>query len=132
MHRRMWCVVVSLLLSGILVGPAGVAQVADVSRVRAVATETPTARLLPAPPVEFPEHTDSNSPAVWALDEGVRRLFVFVSSAHPLRLEGPTARRLGDATPVELPTPIPGGVWMEALLPDEDALYGYYHQEADV
>lgn len=131
MRRRLRSTLISVPFAGILLGAGSTAQVPDVSRVLSARDDLPRARLLPAPPLALPEHTDSNSPSVWVLDEGARRLFVFVSAGHPQRLAGITPRRFGQATPVVLKVPIPGGVWMEAVLPDEDALYGYYHQEPD-
>jgi hypothetical protein len=79
----------------------------------------------------LPGRVDSNSPAVWLLDEGISQLRVLTSSAGVVSLSvGTEARTLGPATPVEWTTHPGHGVWMESVLVAEDGTwYGYYHNE---
>lgn len=86
----------------------------------------PTVRLHPAPRVQFPAGTDSNSPAFWAGDV----LYLFNSTGHPHRSSGPSLFDLGPAQPVAFNNTVNGGRWMEAVWPAEDGvLYGWYHHE---
>jgi hypothetical protein len=95
------------------------------------AAPTPRVALIAAPEVSLPGSVDSNSPVMWDLDEGQRRMFVMTShSGVPSVSEGKSVDRLSTATPITL-TPHPGyGVWMEAIVSDDvDTWYGYYHNE---
>ncbi len=93
----------------------------------------PTVRvsLTPAPAIALPGSVDSNSPVVWDLEDGQRRMFVMTShSGVPSVSSGPTVERLGGTSGITL-TPHPGyGVWMEAIVSDDvDTWYGFYHNE---
>jgi hypothetical protein len=95
------------------------------------AAAVPRATLTAALPVSLPGNVDSNSPLVWDLDEGQRRLFVLTShSGEPSVASGPVLERLGAPAEITL-LPHPGyGVWMEAIVTDEvDTWYGFYHNE---
>jgi hypothetical protein len=84
-----------------------------------------------APLLTLPGAVDSNSPVVWDLDNGVRRVFVLTShSGVPSMSMGTSIDRLSAATPITI-APHPGyGVWMEAVVSDEDdTWYGFYHNE---
>ena len=95
------------------------------------AAPVPRASLVTASALALPGNVDSNSPVMWDLDEGQRRLFVMTShSGVPSIATGHAVDRLGAATPITI-TPHPGyGVWMEAIVSDEvDTWYGFYHNE---
>ena len=97
----------------------------------AAAVITPRATLTAALPLALPGNVDSNSPLLWDLDEGQRRLFVMTShSGQPNLSSGASIERFGATTEVTL-LPHPGyGVWMEAVVSDEvETWYGYYHNE---
>jgi hypothetical protein len=107
---------ISLLLALALAGSASAAQDAG----------DPEALLVPAPTLEFPAETDSNSPAFWA-DE---RLHVFNSLHTPYLSEGRNVARLDDPMGVRFRGGQRGPRWMESVLQDEDGtLYGFYHLE---
>jgi hypothetical protein len=92
---------------------------------------TARAALVAAPRLVLPGTVDSNSPAVWDLEDGESRLFVMTSSAGVPRLAvGPGLGRLGPADDVTF-TSSPGhGLWMEAIVADDAGRwYGYYHNE---
>ena len=91
----------------------------------------PTARLVPASKLVLPGRVDSNNPLVWDDADGVRTLTALTSwGGAPQVARGPSLTGL---TPVGGTTfdPHPGyGVWMEAVLPDDQGRwYGYYHHE---
>jgi hypothetical protein len=97
----------------------------------AAAAAIPRATLTAALPVVLPGSVDSNSPMVWALDEGVNRLFVLTShSGEPSISKGSSVERLGGTAEISL-QPHPGyGVWMEAVVTDDAGTwYGFYHNE---
>ena len=97
----------------------------------AAAITTPRAALTAALPLTLPGNVDSNSPLVWDLDDGQRRLFVMTShSGQPNVSSGASIERFGATTEVTL-RPHPGhGVWMEAVVSDDvETWYGYYHNE---
>ena len=74
---------------------------------------------------------DSNSPMMWDLEGGQRRLFVLTShSGVPSISTGNAVDRLSAASPITI-EPHPGyGVWMEAIVSDDvDTWYGFYHNE---
>jgi hypothetical protein len=94
-------------------------------------TSIPRTSLMPASSLLLPGTVDSNSPAMWDLEDGVRKLFVFTSSDGVARLSsGMTVERLSGASDISI-LPHPGyGVWMEAIVSDEvETWYGYYHNE---
>jgi hypothetical protein len=95
------------------------------------AATSPRATLVSAPALTLPGAVDSNSPVMWDLDNGQRRLFVMTShSGVPSLSSGASLDRLSAATPVTI-SPHPGyGVWMEAIVSDDvDTWYGFYHNE---
>lgn len=95
------------------------------------ATSVPRATLVSAPIVTLPGAVDSNSPVMWDLDEGQRKMFVLTShSGVPAVSSGLELTRLASPTHISL-LPHPGyGVWMEAIVSDDvDAWYGFYHNE---
>jgi len=95
------------------------------------AAAVPRALLTAASPLLLPGSVDSNSPLVWDLHDGQRRLFALTSHSGQASVSsGPSLDRLGATTPITL-LPHPGhGVWMEAVVSDEvETWYGYYHNE---
>ena len=95
------------------------------------AAPVPRASLIPAQAISLPGAVDSNSPVMWDLEDGQRRMFVMTShSGVPAVASGSVIERLSDAAPVEI-LPHPGyGVWMEAVVSDDvETWYGYYHNE---
>lgn len=95
------------------------------------AAPVPRVELRRATPLSLPGEVDSNSPALWNLVNGRRRLFVMTSwGGRPSVASGSTLTRLGQADPVEIAPWPNGGAWMEAVVPDADGTwYGYYHLE---
>jgi hypothetical protein len=95
------------------------------------AASGPQAVLSAAPTVSLPGVVDSNSPAVWDLDGGLSKLFVLTSaSGAPSLAAGADVTRLGGAGKVTFTSHPGNGVWMEAVVADEDGTwYGYYHNE---
>jgi hypothetical protein len=92
---------------------------------------TPRATLTNAPALLLPGGVDSNSPIVWDLEDGQRRMFAFTSySGVPSMASGNDVGRLGAPTEIVI-NPHPGhGVWMEAIVTDEvGTWYGFYHNE---
>lgn len=95
------------------------------------AAPTPRASLISAPVITLPGTVDSNSPVIWDLEDGQRRMFVLTSHSGVASIaSGPSIDRLGSAAAVSL-LPHPGyGVWMEATVSDDvETWYGYYHNE---
>ena len=81
--------------------------------------------------ITLPGAVDSNSPVMWDLEDGQRKMFVLTShSGVPSRRVGTAVERLGGAAEVTL-LPHPGyGVWFEAVVSDDvETWYGYYHNE---
>jgi hypothetical protein len=95
------------------------------------APKVPSARLVRVPAITLPSLADSNSPAVWELIEGQRRLFVFTSeSGSAVRHEGSDLSRVTPLGTVEFENPPGHGTWFEAIIPDVDGTwYGFYHNE---
>ncbi|MGH9384267.1 MAG: hypothetical protein ACRD2N_08300 [Vicinamibacterales bacterium] len=94
-------------------------------------TPTAQATLVAAPLLTLPGEVDSNSPAIWDVEDGQRRLYVMTSFAGaPNIAEGPSLDRLGKTVGIGF-TGVPrAGVWMEAVVSDEvDTWYGFYHNE---
>ena len=90
----------------------------------------PTATLRKAELLLLPGGVDSNSPVVWDRVDGRTELHVLTS------IGGRTSRaRGGYLTMLTAPEPVSiapwpgGGVWIEAIVKDRDAWYGYYHNE---
>lgn len=91
----------------------------------------PRVTLTSAPILFLPGTVDSNSPVVWDIENGQRRVFVMTSSDGLPRLSlGPSVVGLSGTTDAAL-VPHPGhGVWMEAIVPDAvETWYGFYHNE---
>ena len=97
----------------------------------APATPLPRVEIRGAPTLSLPGEVDSNSPAVWELVNGQRRLFVMTSiNGRPNAASGLTLSALGATRPVVIEPWPDGGVWMEAVVADADGTwYGYYHLE---
>jgi hypothetical protein len=91
----------------------------------------PTATLIPATTISLTGNVDSNSPLVWDLLEGRNTLFVLTSfNGWPSRHAGSQLQGLAGVGHVSFETPPPHGVWMEAIVRDDDGTwYGYYHNE---
>jgi len=95
------------------------------------ATAVPRASLTPASAIVLPGGVDSNSPLLWNLEDGERRLFVMTSfDGIPRIATGTALERLGPAADVTFETHPGHGVWMEAIVFDDvETWYGYYHNE---
>ncbi len=91
----------------------------------------PTATLLNADYRRMPGTVDSNSPVVWALVRGQRRLFVMTSaSGEPRVSSGTGLTRMSSAMPVGFDRHPGDGVWMESVVLDDGGTwYGFYHNE---
>ena len=95
------------------------------------APAVPRVSLNTAPAISLPGTVDSNSPVLWDLEEGERRMFVMTShSGSPSVAAGTGLDRLSAASVITM-DPHPGhGVWMEAIVSDEvETWYGFYHNE---
>lgn len=124
-----WHVAAAVTALAVILGPGHPVAL------RAQSTGAPFAALVPAVQSAFPNETDSNSPAAWHLADGVWTLTVFNSVAgQPSVSEGPSVRRLVSRGGVRFEGALPEqGVWLESVVQDTDAWYGYYHNErADV
>lgn len=111
-----------VLLTGIILLAACVAT----AQQRAV----PTAVLRAADALVLPGGVDSNSPVVWERVNGRRAMFVLTSiNGQPARATGAVLTMLQDPQPVSMEPWPGGGVWMEAVVTDRDAWYGFYHNE---
>jgi hypothetical protein len=90
----------------------------------------PTAQLRNAQPLVLPGRVDSSSPAVWDRLDGRRDLFVLTSFAgQPSRATGASLETLDRPVPVLIEPWPGGGVWIEAVVKDEESWYGFYHNE---
>ena len=91
----------------------------------------PRVELLVADPLVLPGSVDSNSPALWTLTNGRRRLKVFTSTAGtPSVSAGLRIRRMQPAEPVTIVNPPAHGVWFEAVVADDQNVwYAVYHNE---
>jgi hypothetical protein len=107
------------------------AVVLAMAAVDAQTQRVPTARLVSAPRFNLPGTIDSNNPAVWSLVQGAPRLFVFSSwGGVPVRSSGATLDGLQRQGPVDFAVHPGHGVWIEAIVPDDqDVWYAYYHHE---
>lgn len=97
----------------------------------AAATRGPRMELVAAQRLPLTGEVDSNSPAIWHRVNGRLTLFVMTSIAGmPSTAAGRELTVLGKpARAVIEPWP-GGGIWMEAVVTDEDGTwYGYYHNE---
>jgi hypothetical protein len=94
------------------------------------AVKGPATTLFRAAPLLLTGRVDSNSPAVWDRQGGLNVFHVFTSFAGlPSLAVGTGLVRMGSAQPVVLEGFDGGGYWLEAVVQDVDALYGYYHNE---
>lgn len=91
----------------------------------------PSVQFLSAPLLRLPGEADSNSPGVWERVRGRNLLSVLTSVAgRPSVSTGQQVGSLGPARPVAIDPHPGGGVWMEAVVKDDEGTwYGYYHQE---
>jgi hypothetical protein len=87
-----------------------------------------------APALEFPNPTDSNSPAFW----NGERFYIFNSwGGQPRRAEGRSVDDAADTNPDGPSSSYTNdgmaGRWLEAVIRDDDTgrLYGWYHQEIE-
>lgn len=119
--------IVALVGIGVAVGPRIVAQSA-----------TPTARLIAAPTLRLPGSrptqfatADSNSPALWTMEDDLHRLRLLTSfDGYASVSEGPSLAAMSAPVPVAWDAPPTGGVWFESTIADDSgAWYGYYHNE---
>jgi len=85
-----------------------------------------TFELRPAPRVQLPSPTDSNSPAHWLNGS----LVLFNAMGIPLRSEGLDQFSLYGQSPVSLLRGTPSPLWIEATwLDDDGVLFAWYHHE---
>jgi hypothetical protein len=91
----------------------------------------PRAELSAAPIIRFTGNVDSNSPSFWQRVGSLSWVFILTSTAgQPSLSFGPQVGRLSTATRLRSRPWPGGGVWMEAMVADDDGtLYGYYHNE---
>ena len=91
----------------------------------------PRAELSDAPSMRLTGSADSNSPAVWQRIGGQNQMIVLTSIAgRPSLASGAQLRTLGQPSPIVMQPWPGGGVWMEAVVADDNGmLYGYYHNE---
>ena len=96
-----------------------------------VATRQPRMELVSAQRLQLTGEVDSNSPAIWDRVNGRLTLFVMTSmSGMPSLASGRELTTLGKASPAAIEPWPGGGIWMEAVVTDEDGTwYGYYHNE---
>ncbi len=122
--RRLLFAVLAVIVPAVL--PTEVA-----TQTAAPAALTPRASVTAAAPIVLPGGVDSNSPAVWSLEDGEERLFVMTSTAGaPHVATGPGLTRLGTAQDIGFTSAPRNGVWMEAVVEDDGGTwYGYYHNE---
>jgi hypothetical protein len=115
-----------VLVALALLAPAGSVLASQARTVRATAAYRAELKPLAAPFL-FPSPVDSNSPLFW---KGDGELVLFTSVGHPTLNVG---RQLDSLTPVgevTIESELPGGKWLEAVIPaGEGVLYGYYHNE---
>ncbi len=106
---------------------------ADGLRLHAQSRGEPFAALLPAVPLDFPNDTDSNSPAVWEILDGTWTLSLFNSVAGWAAVSrGTSLKKLADQGAIRFEGAAPlGGMWFESMVRDADAWYGFYHNERE-
>jgi hypothetical protein len=95
-----------------------------------VATQAPAVprvSITAASTMVLPGAVDSNSPAIWSMEDGVTHLAVITSSDGAPRISsGPALNRFGAAQPVVFNSHPGHGLWMEAVVVDDDGTwYGY-------
>jgi hypothetical protein len=85
-----------------------------------------TFQLRPAPSVQLPSPTDSNSPGHWWNGSFV----LFNAESAPFRSQGADQFSLGNTTPVGFGSDQPWPLWIEATWVDGDGtLFAWYHHE---
>lgn len=90
----------------------------------------PMVTLARADTLRLPGSVDSNSPVIWDRMDGRREMYVLTSfNGRPTRAIGNGVTVLGAPAPVTIEPWPGGGVWMEAIVKDRDAWYGFYHNE---
>ena len=91
----------------------------------------PQVELEDAPLLRLSGDVDSNSPAIWARVFGRNTLFVMTSVAgRPSTASGRNFTQLSRAAEATVEPWPGGGIWMEAIIKDDDdTWYGYYHNE---
>jgi len=129
-----------MVLHARLIAPVIVAALAAPAALRAQEPAVRPPNLVavtftPAPVLEFPNPTDSNSPAFW----NGERFYIFNSwGGQPRRALG---RSIDDAVDTNPGGPSSSytndgmaGRWLEAVIRDEESgrLYGWYHQEIEM
>ena len=117
--------------AAVVLAVATLLSAARVAVPHAASTTVPRATLTPASLLVLPGTVDSNSPLVWDLEDGQRRLFALTSHSGQASVSsGLAIDRLGAPSNITL-LPHPGhGVWMEAIVTDEvETWYGFYHNE---
>jgi hypothetical protein len=94
-------------------------------------TPTPRIEWKSASRLKLPGEVDSNSPAVWDRVRGQSLMFVMTSwGGEPSTAVGFGLTSLTNSTQAVVDPWPGGGVWMEAVLPDDGGTwYGYYHNE---
>lgn len=96
----------------------------------AVQRSVPTVTLRQAEAVLLPGGVDSNSPVVWDRVDGRTELYILTSiDGRPSKTAGDYLTLLEEPVPVEIDPWPGGGVWMEAVVRDNDRWYGFYHNE---
>jgi hypothetical protein len=100
-------------------------------QITTVAARVPHVELVSAPRLQLTGEVDSNSPVLWDRVNGRRTLFVMTSIAGlPSTASGRQLELVGKPAPITLDPWPGGGIWMEAVVADEDGTwYGYYHNE---
>lgn len=112
----------------LVVGACLIASISTYAKSGRVSSHLPSVVLLEAPPLNFPAHTDCNSPAHWDGDT----FYLFNSAGHPARSRGKSLLRLGKSSAVKYNNVINGRRWIEATFKDNDGtLYGWYHNEPE-
>ena len=92
----------------------------------ASATFAQTISLQPAPSVQLPSPTDSNSPGHWWNGNFV----LFNAMGYPFRSDGVDQFSLGNTTEVAMGRGYPAPIWIEATWMDDDGtLFAWYHHE---
>lgn len=101
------------------------------SAIPAGPADTPSASLVAAAPLQFPNDTDSNSPAIWEMVAGRWRLSILNSIDGQAQLsEGRSMERMASRGSIAFASAAPhGGVWFESVIADGERWYGFYHNE---
>ena len=115
-----------LILACAVLAPAVSAAGSETRAVRSAATYRAELKPL-ATPLLFPSPADSNSPLFWNTDG---EMVLFTSVGQPTLNVGRTLDSMTPIGEVHIESDLPGGKWLEGVIPAEDGtLYGYYHNE---